>query len=166
MLLTQESSVSGSSSSLAEIFSSFNPVKLRLHLSHVITAALVVASNTMLRKLAVLCTSTKKSRPISSIPKGKAPSSKFRSLIGMSEGYQQRGVETSLDAARTSACATLLGRGFIIRQRADFGDELVKRLGALVAVFAVADGDCAGFGFAVAYYQHVGHFLQLGFADF
>ena len=43
--------------------------------------------------------------------------------------------------------------------------KLVDRLGSLVAVLAVAHGHLAVLLLAIAHHQHVGDFLQLGFAD-
>jgi hypothetical protein len=53
----------------------------------------------------------------------------------------------------------LLGHGLRLYQGADLGDEVGQGLGALIGVFAIADGHLAVLLFAVAYYQHVGDLL-------
>lgn len=48
----------------------------------------------------------------------------------------------------------------------DVGEELVERFGAEVVEVAVADGDGAFFGFALADDEHVGDAVEAGVADF
>ncbi len=55
---------------------------------------------------------------------------------------------------------------FAVDQLADFGQEVIHWLRALIAVLAVADRDALVLGLAIAHHQHVGNLLQLRVANF
>ena len=66
---------------------------------------------------------------------------------------------TAQKATQSRMPVPLFGYGLRLDQGADLGDEVGQGLGALIGVFAIADGDQTVLLFAVAHYQHVGDLL-------